>query len=72
MPSKSRKQHDFFQKVYDDPEFAKKVGVSKEIAKEFLDADKKAGLWQEKSKKKNPKPKVSKEHLDLDPLWTFW
>lgn len=72
MPSKSQKQHDFFQKVYDDPEFRKKVGVSKKTAKEFLDADKKAGLWQRKSKEKTPKPKVSKEDVALDPLWTFW
>lgn len=40
MPSKSKKQRKLFQIAAHDPEFAKKVGVDPEVAKEFYEADK--------------------------------
>lgn len=39
MPSKSKAQHGFMGKAYSDPKFRKKHKISKETAKEFLDAD---------------------------------
>jgi hypothetical protein len=40
MPSKSKKQHDFFCAVAHNKKFAKKVGVKQSVGKEFCDADK--------------------------------
>jgi hypothetical protein len=48
MPSKSKKQHDFMGAVANNSKFAKKVGVSSKVGKEFLNADK-------AKKKKNPR-----------------
>jgi hypothetical protein len=42
MPSVSLKQHNFFEAVKHEPAFAKKVGVSRSIADEFVTADKKS------------------------------
>ena len=39
MPSKSKKQHDFFEWIAHEPGAAGKAGVSKKVAKEFLEAD---------------------------------
>ena len=40
MPSKSKKQKRFMAAVANNPKFAKKVGVSQEVGREFADADK--------------------------------
>lgn len=55
MPSKSRKQHDLMLSVAHSPEFAKKVGIKQEVAREFIEADREANLWQKPAK--DPKPK---------------
>ena len=39
MPSKSSSQHSFMQAVAHNPAFAKKVGVSQKVGKEFAKAD---------------------------------
>ena len=41
MPSKSSSQHNFMQAVAHNPAFAKKVGVSQKVGKEFSKTDKK-------------------------------
>lgn len=41
MPSVSKKQEDFMRAAAHSPDFAKKAGVTQEVAKEFNDADKK-------------------------------
>lgn len=46
MPSSSQKQHDFFEKVATNDHFAEAVNVPQEVAKDFLEADAAAGLWQ--------------------------
>ena len=53
MPSKSQKQHDFMQAVLHSSEFADTVGVSQEVAQEFIDADAAAGLWQHHEEQEN-------------------
>jgi hypothetical protein len=40
MPSKSAKQHRFFQAVANNPAFAKKAGIPQSVGSEFLKADK--------------------------------
>jgi hypothetical protein len=40
MPSKSKKQHNLMAAVANNPAFAKKVGISKSVGEEFLQADK--------------------------------
>ena len=40
MPSTSKKQADFMRAVAHSPEFAKKVGVSQSVGKDFSNADK--------------------------------
>ena len=40
MPSKSGKQHRFMAAVANNPAFAKKVGISPKVGKEFVKADK--------------------------------
>ena len=52
MPSKSKKQHQFFEAIAHSPEFAKKVKVSKDVADEFLAADSKQHKFQSKKHKK--------------------
>lgn len=42
MPSKSEAQTRLMRAAAHDPEFAKKTGVPQKVAKEFVDADKKA------------------------------
>ena len=49
MPSKSSSQHSFMQAVAHNPAFAKKVGVSQKVGKEFADEGKKlkgGGLYE--------------------------
>jgi hypothetical protein len=40
MPSVSKKQHNLMAAVANNPKFAKKVGISKSVGEEFLQADK--------------------------------
>ena len=40
MPSTSKKQHNFMAAAAHNPAFAKKVGISSKVAKEFNQADK--------------------------------
>jgi hypothetical protein len=40
MPSTSKKQHNFMAAVANSPKFAKKVGVSQSVGKDFSAADK--------------------------------
>lgn len=48
MPSKSQKQHDMMVAGCKNPEFAKKLGIDQSVCCEFAEADRKAGLWQDK------------------------
>jgi hypothetical protein len=52
MPTKSPAQARLMRAAAHDPEFAKKVKVPQEVAKEFVDADKKEKEKAEKDKKK--------------------
>lgn len=47
MPSTSKKQANFMRAVAHSPSFAKKVGVSQSVGKEFAMADKKKGKYAE-------------------------
>lgn len=40
MPSKSKKQHNLMEAVAHSPAFAKKVGISQSVGKDFANADK--------------------------------
>jgi len=40
MPSSSKKQHNFMEAIAHSPSFAKKVGVSQSVGKDFSTADK--------------------------------
>ena len=60
MPTVSKKEHNFMEAVDHDPAFAKRVGVSQSVGKEFVEADKAQGkarqrrkpLYSEASRKK--------------------
>lgn len=47
MPSKSKEQHDLMKIAANNAKFAEKVGIPQEVAKEYLEKDKEAGLYQE-------------------------
>ena len=51
MPTKTRKQHNLMCAAAHNKGMAKKHGMSQSIAKEFCDADKKAGKFKGKGKK---------------------
>lgn len=51
MPSKTPRQAKFFRAVAHSPEFAKKVGVSQSVGKDFVEADRRAGKLKKKSKR---------------------
>lgn len=53
MPSKSKKQHDLMQAAKHNPAFAKKAGVPQKVAREFIDADKRAGKFQKRGHRKS-------------------
>lgn len=40
MPSASKKQHNFMAAVANNPKFAKKVGITKSVGEDFMEADK--------------------------------
>jgi hypothetical protein len=59
MPSTSKKQHNFMAAAAHNPAFAKKVGISQKVAKEFNQADKgktfkEGGMMKPVDMKKNP------------------
>jgi len=47
MPSTSKKQANFMRAIAHSPSFAKKVGVSQKVGKDFAMADKKKGKYAE-------------------------
>jgi len=51
MPSKSKKQHDLMQAVAHNAAFAKKVGISQKVGREFTDADRAKKLYQKTTSK---------------------
>lgn len=51
MPSSSKKQARTMAAASHDPEFAKKMGIPQDVAKEFNQADEKTGILKTKSKK---------------------
>ena len=58
MPSTSKKQHNFMAAIAHNPSFAKKVGVSQSVGKDFNEADKGrkfsgGGAMQQKINKQN-------------------
>jgi hypothetical protein len=59
MPSKSEKQAKTMRAAAHSKEFAKKVGIPQDVAKEFVDADKKKA--EEEKKQGKGKAKPSKE-----------
>jgi hypothetical protein len=67
MPSKSYIQHKLFESAYHNEEIAEKRGIKKEVAKEFLDADKEAGIWQQTPSKSNPQGRVDENHPHIPP-----
>lgn len=48
MPPKSPKQHRTMEAAAHNPAFAKKMGIPRSVAKEFVAADKKKGKKGEK------------------------
>lgn len=60
MPSTSKKQSNFMKAVANNPKFAKRVGVSQKVGKDFEMADKKKGKYGSGGATK-PKP------LPVDP-----
>lgn len=59
MPTKSKAQKKLMQAAAHSKEFSKKVGVPQDVAKEYLEADKKAGkrkLPDKVEPKKSTKP----------------
>ena len=55
MPSKSKKQHDFFEAIAHSPGFAKKAGVPQKVGKDFVAADKASGNYMSPKKTKPKK-----------------
>lgn len=52
MPSKSKKQHNFFEMIVHNPKKAKELGVPQSVGEEFVEADKAKGLLAPKKGKK--------------------
>jgi hypothetical protein len=55
MPSTSKKQHNFMAAAAHNPAFAKKVGISQTVAKDFNKADK-GKTFKEGGTMKKPNP----------------
>lgn len=53
MPSTSKAQHNFMEAIANSPEFAKKVGVSQSVGRDFSNADKATGKFMKKKTAKN-------------------
>ncbi len=54
MPSKSPAQHRLMAAVANNPKFAKKVGISQAVGKEFASADKRSSGYSTKAKINRP------------------
>lgn len=52
MPTVSKAQHRLMQAVAKSPEFAKKVGISQKVGKEFMMEDRKVGIPKKAKVKK--------------------
>lgn len=52
MPSSTCKQHRTMQAAKHNPDFARKVGIPQKVAAEFVAADKRAGKFQPRGKKR--------------------
>lgn len=70
MPSKSLKQHNLMEAVAHNPKFARKVGISPKVGKEFASADEKmnkfkdgGGLYANIHAKQERIKHGSKEHM---------
>ena len=68
MPSKSKAQHNLMEAVAHSPAFAKKVGISQKVGKDFASADegkkfKKGGLYENIHKKQQRIVEGSGEHM---------
>ena len=55
MPSTGRKQHNFMEAIAHSPAFAKKVGVPQKVGRDFANADKAAGKFKPKPKRRKRK-----------------
>ena len=70
MPSTSKKQHNFFAAVANNPKFAKKAGVPTSVGKDFINADKgrkfKEGGNTMATKGVNPFAKFEKSGKDVE------
>lgn len=55
MPSKSQAQHDTMNAAAHSKEFADKVNIPQEVAKEYVKADKEAGVFQTPAKSEEKK-----------------
>jgi hypothetical protein len=60
MPSVSKKQHNFFAAVANNPKFAKQAGVPTSVGKDFLNADK-GRTFSKGGEMKESKAMVGKE-----------
>ena len=68
MPSKSKAQHNLMEAVAHSPTFAKKVGISQKVGKDFASADKgkkfkEGGLYANIHAKQERIAHGSKEHM---------
>jgi hypothetical protein len=54
MPSKSGRQHRFFQMIAHDPDAADRTGVPQSVAREFIDADEAEGKHKHFSHRGEP------------------
>jgi len=68
MPSKSKAQHNLMEAVAHSPAFAKKVGISQKVGKDFASADtgkkfKEGGLYENIHRKQQRIAEGSGEHM---------
>ena len=73
MPSSSKKQHNFMAAVAHSPSFAKKVGVSQSVGKEFTAADKGKKFMNPRARKAGGKVvKMAKGGMRTKANWNTW
>jgi hypothetical protein len=59
MPSKSAQQHSFMEAAAHNPAFAEKAGISQDVAREFVAADKKKARKRKPSAPRKSRRKTS-------------
>jgi hypothetical protein len=59
MPSKSAQQHRFMEAAAHNPTFAEKAGISQDVAREFVAADKKKARKRKPSSQRKSRRKTS-------------